>query len=27
MFKQVGSTDTWRLLYDADSNQFVLRFR
>jgi hypothetical protein len=27
MFKQVGSTDSWRLLYDADSNQFVLRFR
>jgi len=24
MYKQVGSTDCWRLLYDPDSNQFWL---
>ena len=27
MYKQVGSTDCWRLLYDPDSNQFWLRMR
>ena len=27
MYKQVGSTDCWRLLYDPDSNQFWLWMR
>ena len=27
LYKQVGSTDCWRLLYDPDSNQFWLRMR
>jgi hypothetical protein len=27
MFRQVGSTDCWRLLYDADSNRFWLWMR
>jgi len=27
MYKQIGSTDCWRLLYDPDSNQFWLRMR
>ena len=27
MFKQVGFMDTWRLLYDPDTNKYWLRFR
>jgi hypothetical protein len=27
LYKQVGSTDCWRLLYNPDSNQFWLRMR
>jgi hypothetical protein len=27
MYKQVGSTDCWRFLYDPDSNKFWLRMR
>jgi hypothetical protein len=27
MYRQVGSTDCWRLLYDPDSNKFWLRMR
>ena len=27
MYKQVGSTDCWRLLYDPDSNKFWLQMR
>jgi hypothetical protein len=27
MYKQVGSTDCWRLLYDPDSNRFWLGMR
>ena len=27
MYKQVGSTDSWRLLYDPDSNRFWLGMR
>jgi len=27
MYKQVGSTDRWGLLYDADTNRYYLQFR